>query len=176
VIEYSTPRIPANPPGEEVELTREQIWQALLWKSEYPTLFVKPIQQARLLERLGDGILREIVHQDPGGESEIIRERVFYTPMDAMTFLRLNGRVLGQIVNAVETDDDGELTVRFAFTLAIDGAEHGGAEEQAYLEQFAEGYVRAVNGLLAIAREAVRTGVDPTAELERERTAAGVTA
>ena len=173
MIEYSTPKILANPPGEDIRLSREQIWHAFEWKAEYPTLFVKPIKQARVLETFDDGILREIVHEDPDAEPEVLHERVFYEPMERMTFLRLNGRVLGQIINAIEEDEDGELTVRFMFTLAIDGAEHGGAQERAYQEQFADGYIFAVNQLLEMTREAVRTGLDPTADLAAAR-AAGV--
>lgn len=173
MIEYSTRRIPANPAGDDVRLSREQIWRAFEWKAEFPTLFVKPIKQARVLETFDDGILREIVHEDPGAKPEVLHERVFYEPMERMTFLRLNGRILGQIINAIEEGQDGELTVRFMFTLAIEGAEHGGADEQAYQERFAEGYVFAVNQLLEMTREAVRTGVDPTAELAAAR-AAGV--
>ena len=169
MIEYSTPKILANPPGEDTRLSREQIWQAFEWKAEYPTLFVKPIKQAHVLETFDDGILREIVHEDPGAEPEILHERVFYEPMERMTFLRLNGRVLGQIINAIEEDENGELTVRFMFTLAIDGADHGGAEERVYQEKFADGYVLAVNQLLEMTREAVRTGADPTDELAAAR-------
>ena len=172
MIEYSTPRITANPAGQDVRLSREQIWRAFEWKAEFPTLFVKPIKQAYVLETFDDGILREIVHEEPGGEPEILHERVFYQPMERMTFLRLNGRVLGQIINAIEEDEDGELTVRFMFTLAIDGAEHGGAQERAYQEQFADGYIFAVNQLLDMTRQAVRTGVDPTAELAAARATA----
>lgn len=170
MIEYSTPNIKANPEGQEIVLSREQIWQALEWKAQYPMLFVKPIREARILETFDDGILREIVHQDPGAEPEVLHERVFYVPMERMTFLRLNGRVLGQIVNALE-EQNGELTLRFMFTLAIEGAEHGGAEERAYQERFADGYIFAVNQLLEMTREAVRTGVDPTAELAEARAA-----
>jgi hypothetical protein len=172
VIEYSTPKILANPPSEDIRLSREQIWRAFEWKAQFPTLFVKPITQARVLETFDDGILREIVHEEPGADPEILHERVFYEPMERMTFLRLNGRVLGQITNAIEEDEDGELTVRFMFTLAIDGAEHGGAQERAYQEQFADGYVFAVKQLLDMTREASRTGIDPTAELAAARATA----
>jgi hypothetical protein len=168
VIEHSTPKIKANPEGQDVELSREQIWQALEWKAQCPTLFVKPILEARILETFDDGILREVVHQDAGAEPEVLRERVFYLPMERMTFLRLNGRVLGQIVNLIE-EDDGELTLRFTFTVALEGAEHGGPEERAYQQRFADGYVFAVNQLLDMTREAVRTGVNPTAELAEAR-------
>jgi hypothetical protein len=171
VIEYSTPKIQANPEGQDVELSREQIWQALEWKAQFPTLFVKPILEARVVETFDDGILREVVHQDPGAEPEVLYERVFYVPMERMTFLRLNGRVLGQIINVIE-EDDGGLTLRFEFTLAIEGAEHRGPEERAYQDRFADGYVFAVNQLLEMTREAVRTGVDPTAELAEARAAA----
>ena len=168
MIEYSTPKIVVNPPGQDLRLSRDQVWQALLWKAEFPTLFVKPILECTVLETFDDGILREILHRDTEGTMRL-QERVFYEPQERMTFLRLNGSVLGRILNLVETDDDGELTLRFAFTLAINGADHGGERDRNYLDEFSEGYVQAVNGLIATAREAARSGEDPTAELARAR-------
>jgi hypothetical protein len=80
----------------------------------------------------------------------------------------MNGRVHGQILNLIEGDDD-DPTLRFAFTLGIEGEEHGGEAERNYEAAFEKGYVIAVNATLAAVREAVRTGVDPTLELARER-------
>lgn len=59
--------------------------------------------------------------------------------------------------------------MRFSFTLALPGAEHGGPEETAYEREFAVGYVKAVDATLEATREWVRTGVDPTLELQQAR-------
>jgi hypothetical protein len=170
MIEYSTPAIPANDGSSRMHLNRAQIWQGLRWKAEFPTLFVRPIKECRVLETYPDGLLREILHEDDLG-TEWLQERIFFDDDRAMTFLRMNGRVHGQILNLIEGDDD-DPTLRFAFTLGIEGEPHGGAAEQRYLDQFEKGYVIAVNATLDAVREAVRTGVDPTAALAREREAA----
>jgi hypothetical protein len=167
MIQFSTPPIPANPEGQDVKLTRAQIWQGLLWKGEYPTLFVKPILEARILETYDDGFLREILHTDDVG-TEWLQERIFLEPMHTMTFLRMNGRIHGHILNLIEGDDD-DPTLRFAFTLAIEGEEHRGEAERRYEQAFEKGYVIAVNATLEAVRESVRTGVNPTLELARER-------
>lgn len=174
MIEYSTPAIPANPQDQAVRLSHEQLWRALVWKAEFPTLFIAPVKQCQILERLPDGFLREIaVHGGPGG-TENIQERIFLEPMTRVTFLRLNSSVLGQITNDIGVDAEGELTLRFAFTLALAGAEHGGPEEQAYAQRFSAGYITAVETTLSATRDFVATGVDPTAEIARSRAAAGV--
>ena len=168
MIEYSTPKIVANPAGSDVQLTREQLWQSLMWKVEYPTLFVPPIKDCTVLQTFDDGILREILHRDSVGE-ELIQERIFIEPMHTITFLRMNGTVYGRIINLIETNDDGELTLRFLFTLALAGKKPGGPEETAYQEEFATGYVRAVNGTLEATREYVRTGINPTLQLSKAK-------
>jgi hypothetical protein len=169
MIEYSTPPIAANTDSSDVRLARTDIWQGLMWKAEFPTLFVKPISECNIVARFPDGLLREILHTDDLG-TEWIHERIFLDPGNVMTFLRMNGRVHGQILNLIEGPDD-EPTLRFAFTLGIEGEPHGGDAEQRYLETFEQGYIVAVNATLAAVREAVRTGTDPTAELARERAA-----
>ena len=166
MIEYSTPKIAANPAGIDVQLTREQLWQSLMWKVEYPTLFVPPIKDCTVLATFDDGVLREILHRDSVGE-ELIQERIFIEPMERITFLRMNGTVYGRIINVIESNDDGQLTLRFLFTLALAGKEPGGPEETAYQEEFATGYIRAVNGTLEATREYVRTGINPTLALAK---------
>lgn len=94
MIEYSTPKIVANPAEQDVQLTREQLWQAMVWKARFPTLFVAPIKECKILEEFGDGLLRELVHEDKVGR-EIIQERIFFEPMNQVTFLRLKGGVQG---------------------------------------------------------------------------------
>lgn len=159
MIEASTPRLPANPPGSDVTLTQHHIWQALVWKAEFADLFVKQIKECRVLERFDDGFLREIHHEDSQGD-DVLHERVFLDPERTVTFLRLNGPVAGQIVNTINTD--GELTLDFSFTLALPGEPHGSAKEQQYEKEFLAGYIIAGNATLDAARDYARTGVDPT--------------
>lgn len=168
MIEFSTPQIVANPPDSDVRLTREQLWQSLMWKVEYPSLFVPPIKACTVLKTFPDGVLREILHQDSVGQ-ELIQERVFLAPREEVRFLRMNGTVYGLITNVIEEDADGELTMRFSGTLALAGKEHDGPEERAYEKEFSTGYVRAVEGTLEATREYIRTGVDPTVGLARAR-------
>lgn len=153
MFEMSTPAILANPPEEDVWLSREQLYQGLVWKGQYPTLFVAPILDCTILETLADGFLREILHRNPDGNTELLRERVFLVPDKSVRFLRLNGSVLGEIINVIETDDDGELTLRFTFTLALADAEHGSQEEANYRRDFAKGYINAVTATLAATRD-----------------------
>lgn len=159
MIEASTPRVPANPDGADVTLSKEEIWQALIWKAEYAQLFVKPIIDCRVLERFDDGFLREIVHEDSQGR-DLLYERIFLVPRKTVTFLRLNGPVYGQIVNSISTD--GPLSLDFSFTLGLVGETHGSQKEKEYEEEFLRGYLIAAESTLEAAREYVRTGVDPT--------------
>ncbi len=169
MIELSTPPIRANPADQDVHLTREQLYQGLVWKGQYPTLFVAPILDCDILETFDNGFLRQILHRNPDLNTEVLRERVFLDPLKSVTFLRLNGSVLGQIANLIETDDDGELTLRFTFTLALANAEHGSAEEADYEKEFARGYINAVTATLEATRRFVSTGEDPTLAIAKAR-------
>lgn len=161
MIEAATPPVPANPSGNDVTLTTEQVWQALLWKAEFAHLFVKPITECNILERFDDGFLREIVHEDTQGR-EILYERIFLDDMKSVRFLRLNGSVGGEIVNTISTEP--ELSLDFSFTLALSGETHASPKELQYRADFLAGYVIAAESTLEAAREAVRTGIDPTRE------------
>lgn len=162
MIELETPPAPANPDGEEVTLSREQLWQGLIWKAQYPTLFVSPILECRILDTFADGFLREITHKTGDG-SELIQERVFLEPERKVTFLRLSGSVLGRIENVIE--ESAGLALRFRFTLVLVGAEHGGADEAEYKRKFSAGYLDAVNATLGALRSFVSSGEDPTLAL-----------
>ena len=163
MIEYMTPPIEANPDGVEIAFSREELWQALMWKGEFANLFVEPIVECNVLERFDDGFHRQIVVETPDGSRETVEERLFVEPQRKVTFLRLGGPVYGQIVNVIDEGDD-PLTVRFGFTFGLPGAAHHGPEETAYMDKFAEGYIDAVNSTLARAREFIRTGTAPRLE------------
>ena len=166
MIEGVTPAVGVNPPGEDVAISREQLWQGLIWKAEFPTLFIKPVISSAVLERFEDGIFRGAVHRLGEERSELIRERVFYEPSDRMVFLRLSGNVPGQVVNEILTDAEGGLALRFGWTLALAGAEHGGREEAEHSERSSENFLKAIKGTIATIREAIRSGADPTVGLD----------
>ena len=178
MIEQSTDRVPVNPPGSDVRLTRDHVWRGLMWKAEVPMPFVEPILACTILERFSDGLLREITHQTPSGVPELIQERIILDPQHTVTFIRLSGSTPGRIINEI-VEDRGELSLQFHFTLGLAGAAHRSREEEEYRVGFARGYLSAVDTTLAALREMVRTGIDPTTEARRdvrELSAAGVRA
>jgi hypothetical protein len=164
MIEYITPPVAANPEGEALQLNRDQLWQALMWKGEFAHLFVAPIVECNVIERFEDGFYRSIVVANPDGSRDTMQERIITEPGRKMTFLRLDGPVYGHIVNLIDPGDE-ELTLRFGFTFGLPGAVHGGPEEQAYKEKFAAGYVEAIHSTLATARELIRSGRQPSSDM-----------
>jgi len=113
---------PAEPP-----LTRGLVWRGLMMKAENPMPFVPVISSCRIVERHGDQLVREIVDRgDP------ITERVTFFPERMVRFERLFGRVLGTILNEIIEDDDGDLALRFTFTLAVEGVAAGSAAEREF--------------------------------------------
>ena len=179
MIEQSTDRVPVNPPGSDVRLSRDDVWRGLMWKAEVPMPFVEPIVACTILERFDDGLLREISHQPPSGVPELIQERIILDPQHTVTFLRLSGSTPGRIINEIVEEANGELSLQFHFTLGLAGAAHRSAEEEEYRVGFARGYLSAVDTTLAALREMVRTGIDPTTRARqdvRELTGTGVRA
>lgn len=167
MIELSTDRVPLNPPGSDVQLTRDDAWRGLMWKAETPMPFVEPIVDCTILERFGDGFLREIMHLTPEGVAEPIQERIILDPQKTVTFLRLSGSAIGRIINEIGQDPSGELYLQFHFVLGLVGVSHGSPAESEYKGGFAQGYLSAVDTTLEALREFVRTGVDPTLELRK---------
>jgi hypothetical protein len=166
MIELSTPRIPVNGPEHDVQLTRDDVWQGLLWKAENPMPFIPQISDCEVLERFDDGFLREILHVAPGG-SEKIQERIILDPKQTVTFIRITGDTCGRIINAIEDGADGELYMRFHFILGVNGFDHGSPQERDYERGFSGGYLQAVDNTLAAVRHYARTGELPEARSAR---------
>jgi hypothetical protein len=170
MIEFETPAVAVNPPDETEKLTYDQVWEGLIWKAELPILFIKPILEARVLERFDDGILRDAIHSSMAeGETEMIRERVFYESDGRMVFLRLNSGTRGQVVNTVRRDERGEPTLSFGFTFEYDGIDHGDPEEAKLLEETSRQMEGAVAGTIAAIRGFVTSGQVPTVEMAQEK-------
>ena len=142
--------IKVNGDANEPPLTRGLVWRGLVMKAENPMPFVPVITSCRIVERHKNGLLREIIDRgDP------ITERVTFHPERMVEFERLSGHVLGTILNEIVDDDDGELALRFTFTLAVAGIAPGSAAERAFAGEMEHGYLMAVAATLTAMRKLV---------------------
>lgn len=128
-------------------LTRAELWRGLVRKAEAPVEFVNAITDCRVLERGDDWLVREIVLR-----GDRVRERVTFDPEREVRFERITGPVAGTIVNRIERDERGRLSVRFTFRLEVDDLAPGSAAEARYAAQMKDSYLAAIRTTLARAR------------------------
>jgi hypothetical protein len=140
--------IKVNDDPRQPPLPRSLVWRGLVMKAENPLPFVPVISNCEVLERRSDGIVREIV--DKG---DTITEVVTFYPERMVKFERTSGRVLGTILNEIIEDGDGDLALKFTFTLSIDGIAAGSAEEKDFASQMEDGYLMAVRATLKAMRQ-----------------------
>jgi hypothetical protein len=151
--------IKVNADPKEPALTRSLVWRGLMMKAENPLPFVPVITACRIVERQGEGrFVREIV--DKG---DTITEIVTLHPQRMIQFERTSGRVLGTILNEIVEDADGELALKFTFTLAVEGIETGSVEEQKFADQMEHGYLMAVAATLQAMRKLAKDNALPAA-------------
>jgi hypothetical protein len=140
-------RIPVNEPGQPV-LTRSDVWKGLVMKADNALPFVPAMTHCKVLDRESDTVfVREIEFR-----GERCRERITLTPEQRVEFVRLDGSVLGTILNLIEEDDSG-LGLRFSFKLKLDGMADGSAEEIEYGKVVEKDYLKAVDATLAAIRK-----------------------
>jgi hypothetical protein len=146
--------IKVNDDPSETPLDRGQVWRGLVMKAENPLPFVPVISSCKVIERRPDGLIREIV--DKG---DTIREVVTFYPQRMVKFERTSGRVLGTILNEIIEDADGDLALKFTFTLTIENVAAGSAAEQDFAAQMEDGYLMAVRATLDAMRKLAREKV-----------------
>jgi hypothetical protein len=140
-------RIPVNEPGQPV-LTRSDVWKGLVMKADNALPFVPAMTHCKVLDRESDTVfVREIEFR-----GERCRERITLTPEQRVEFVRLDGSVLGTILNLIEEDDSG-LGLRFSFKLKLDRVADGSAEEIEYGKVVEKDYLKAVDATLAAIRK-----------------------
>jgi hypothetical protein len=144
---HASRTIKVNADPRDVPLTRSLVWRGLMMKAENPLPFVPVISSCKVIERHADGLIREIV--DKG---DTITEVVRFHPERLVKFERTSGRVLGTILNEIIEDDDGDLALKFTFTLSIEGVAAGSAEEKEFAGQMEDGYLMAVRATLKAMR------------------------
>jgi len=150
--------IKVNEDPREWRLDRSLVWRGLVMKAENPLPFVPVISSCKVIERRADGLVREIV--DKG---DTIRETVTFHPERLVKFERTSGRVLGTILNEIIEDPDGELALKFTFTLTIENVAAGSAQEKEFAAQMEDGYLMAVRATLKAMRKLATEKVLSTA-------------
>jgi hypothetical protein len=140
--------LPANPPGASPRLTRADVWHGLELKAANALPFVPSISYCVVTERISETqFVREIEFR-----GERSHERVTLEPQTRVTFERLDGSVRGRILNEIE-EVDGELALRFTYTLEIAGVPDGSQEERDYAAGMEADYLKAVEATLAAVRK-----------------------
>jgi hypothetical protein len=140
-------RIPVNEPGQP-QLTRADVWKGLVMKADNALPFVPAMTHCRVINRESDNIfVREIEFR-----GERCRERVTLMPQQRVKFERLDGSVLGTILNEIEDDADG-LGLRFSFSLTLAGEADGSPKEVAYGKIVEKDYLKAVDATLTAIRK-----------------------
>jgi hypothetical protein len=144
---FVTHAIAVNEPGQP-KLTRSDVWAGLDMKANNALPFVPAMTQCEVLERRGElEFDREIEFR---GQRFV--ERITLEPEQRVTFTRIAGDVLGTIVNELEEDKNGELSLRFSFALVLKCVVPGSAEEAGYAEGMKADYLKAVEATLAAIR------------------------
>jgi hypothetical protein len=151
--------IKVNTDPNEPRLTRGLVWRGLMMKAENPLPFVPVITACRIVERRSaNAFVREIV--DKG---DTITEVVTFYPELMVKFERTSGRVLGTILNEIIEDGDGDLALKFTFTLTIEGIADGSAAEREFAATMEQGYLMAVAATLKAMRKLAKESALPAA-------------
>jgi Domain of unknown function (DUF1857) len=145
---HASRTIKVNADPGKPRLTRDLVWRGLVMKAENPLPFVPVITKCIVRERGTDRLTREIVDKD-----DTIVENVTFHPQRMVKFERVSGRVLGTILNEIIEDGDGDLALRFTFTLSVEGIASGSAAEREFGANMEEGYLMAVAATLKAMRE-----------------------
>jgi ABC-type phosphonate transport system ATPase subunit len=124
------------------------VWAGLVRKAEDAAAFIAAMTRCTVLERTGEGLVREVVVH-----GERLRERVVIDPKRKVTFIREDADTRWLIDNEIGRDEAGELTL--TFTGVVQGAAPAAANEQ----QMRESLAQAAGQTVAVIR---RAATDPT--------------
>ena len=155
---HASRTIKVNADPGKPKLTRDLVWRGLVMKAENPLPFVPVISKCTVRERSDNRLTREIV--DKG---DTIVEEVTFHPQRMVKFERVSGRVLGTILNEIIEDGDGDLALRFTFTLTVEGIAAGSAAESEFAANMEQGYLMAVAATLKAMRELAQDNALPAA-------------
>lgn len=134
-------------------LTRAQLWQGLVLKAENPVPFLDAMSACEVIDRGDNWLLREFTLR-----GEEMQERVTFEPQDRVTFERTRSSAMGTILNEIVTLDDGDMGLRFTFSLEVAGLAHGSNAEAAFADRMSQSYFQGVSSTLAEIRRQVVAG------------------
>ncbi|HCH57490.1 MAG TPA: DUF1857 domain-containing protein [Rhodospirillaceae bacterium] len=137
----------------EPYLTRPQIWQGLVLKAENPVPFLDAISACNVIERGDNWLLRDFTLR-----GEDMQERVAFEPEERVTFVRTKSTAMGTVMNEVVETNDGEMGLRYTFSLEVEGLEDGSAEEAEFADRMSKSYFQGVESTLAEIRRRVTAG------------------
>lgn len=143
----------ANRGPDDPALGRSEIWRGLVMKGENALPFVPVMEKCEVEERDGNWLIREI---QIGGQT--MREKVTFHPETTVEFERLDGIERGTILNEILEGDDGELLLRFTFTLSREDMADGSDEEAAYAASMEDTYLKAVQATIDTIRRLLSEG------------------
>lgn len=138
---------------EKPSLNQAQIWQGLLLKAENPVPFLDAMSACTVIDRGDNWLLRNF-----NLRGEEMQERVTFEPKNRVTFERTKSSAMGTILNEIVTLDDGDMGLRFTFTLDVDGLVDGSREETEFAERMSRSYFQGVGSTLAEIRRQVESG------------------
>ena len=156
--------VPVNEPGA-VYLSRHDVWTGLMMKAQNALPYVPQMQKCDVLEQ-GDGwLLRDILLNNVP-----LRERVTFEPEKRVLFDRVGGVERGRIENIIGEDDQGNLTLTFAFGLTREGIPEGSEAEKKHFAPMEGAYFGAVAATLGAVRRTIteqgRQKVPPASALD----------
>lgn len=141
---------PHNPLIED--LSREQLWFGLLCRVENPALFLPGLESCEILQRLEDGVLREL---DFG--ALCIRDRVILEPMESVTFEAHQSarHAGGSLTIRIEEPASGQLVMRFTYRTTQPDTEDGSTM---YADLVKSAYQQSDIDTVRVIREIVANG------------------
>ncbi|KAE9964522.1 hypothetical protein BLS_008261 [Venturia inaequalis] len=165
---YAAATAVVNPPGSELLISQDQLWEALELKRTQRFLAV--IDTCEVLEDIDDTILREVKFKDGGGKfkapviGKTVQERVtHHAPISSTSGAGVEMfNVVGntsRVLNIVSTGaNPGELYLTFTFEWDHPEIEKGSAEELAKQIQYQASAPAGLAGTLGKIREMVKAG------------------
>ena len=137
----------------EPYLTRSQIWRGLVLKAENPVPFLDAMSACNVIERGDNWLLRDFTLR-----GEDMQERVTFEPEERVTFVRTKSSAMGTVMNEIVETNDGEMGLRFTFSLDVEGLKDGSVEEAEFADRMSKSYFQGVESTLAEIRRRVTAG------------------
>src|SRR5262245_54959293 len=141
--------IPANEPGKPL-LSRHDVWTGLQMKANNALPFVPIMQKCDVVQQGPGWLTRDIVVNNVP-----LREKVTFEPERRVIFERIAGSEPGRIENVIGEDENGDLTLTFAFELRKEGIADGSDAETKHFAPMEGAYLGAVASTLAAVRRTV---------------------